>query len=323
MMNNPSIRRLFSRIVFILVLTWSYEAPASWVHAVSDAANPRAGTFRIKTVAEEDDQLVGSATYNEVGHNNAVKIEGVETLDGRFWPRAFVEVADDVNGPWKRLDQAKVAGRTVALTLRFGEPNAFLYVNLDALRSVIGKIRYGRIALANGADTMFELTELLPTKASKDSLESDWQLNIEMGYLSSPIVQGPFFVGAIVFENGHLRAEAGYLDPEAATAAVIEGTKTAKENSMDAADEEFWVPATLQVTNDPKGEWKTIGQAPTPGQPGTITINPHDKSIRTLNIGVDILRPMIGKFGYGRAVLPNGKAAAFELFHLLPPKDSR
>lgn len=307
-------------VVFCLIQCLSTHA-SSWVHEVSDAANPRAGVFRIRTVAQEDD-LVGSATYHDVGRNVSLEIEGVETLDGRFWPKAIIEAANDINGPWEQFAQDKIAGRPVTLTFRFAEPNAYLYVKLDALRAVMGKMRYGRIVLPNGADTLFELTELLPTKASKAGTEEDWQLNIEMGYLSNPIARGPFFVGAIAFRNGHLRAEAGYQDPEAPTLTVIEGTKTAKEESLEG-EEEFWVSATLEVANDPKGEWKTIGQAGTPGEPGTITIKPHDKSIRHLNIGVDILRPMIGKFGYGRAVLKNGKAAAFELVNLLPPKDSR
>lgn len=307
------------RLALILLSIVPGEARASsWVHEVSDAANPRAGTFRLRIVAQEEGHLIGSATYREVGRDVTAEIEGVETIDGRFWPKAGLEAANDINGPWAQVRQASTSGRPVRIPFRFAEANPFLYVNLDAFQSAIGKMRYGRIVLPGGADTLFELTELLPTKETKAS-EQDWQLNILPGYLSNPIAQGPFFVGAIAFSGGCLRAEAGYLDPEATSSTVLEGARTS--NNV-FPDEEFWVSATLQVTNNPKGEWKTVGQSATPGTAGTVTILPQDK-ITNLNIGIDILRPMIGTFGYGRALLKNGKAAPFELFNLLPPKGPR
>jgi hypothetical protein len=319
MINSSGVPRVTALVLIVVLILYCNASASSWVHEISDAANPRAGAFRARTVAQQDDRLIGSATYQEVGRDITTEIEGVETLDGRFWPKAVVEVANDINGPWARVRQVSTFGRSVKIPFRFAEPNPFLYVDLDGLRSAIGKMRYGRIVLPSGADTLFELAELLPTKA-KAATEEDWQLNIPMGYLSNPIGHGPFFVGAIAFGDGHLRAEAGYLDPEATSVTVLEGTTTPKEYST---EEDFWVSATLQVANDPKGEWKTVGQAATPGIAGTITIVPQ-KKITNLNIGVDVLRPMIGTFGYGRAVLKkNGKAAAFELVNLLPPKDSR
>jgi hypothetical protein len=308
--------RVQRTVIYVSVLSLglcSLASASSWIHEVSDATSPHVGAFRMKTVAEEDGRLIGSATYHEVGHDVAVKIEGVEMLDGRFWPNAIVEAANDWNGPWKRLDQVKVSGRAVTFTFRFAEANPILYITLDPFRPVIGKMRYGRIVLPNGYDTLFELSEILPDKTTNASIEDDWELPILHGYLADPLAEGPFFVGRVAFSDGHLRVEAGYLDPEATSATVIEGS----------SEEDFWASATLQVANDPNGGWKTVGQAATPGKSATITIQPNEKSIKTLNIGVDILRPMVGKFGYGRALLKNGKAAAFELYYLLPPKDRR
>jgi hypothetical protein len=67
-------------------------------------------------------------------------------------------------------------------------------------------------------------------------------------------------VDRIAFRDGHLRAEAGYVELEGRAATIIEGTKTQKQNS---SEEEFWASATLQVANDPEGEWKTVGHATT------------------------------------------------------------
>src|SRR6266403_144148 len=123
-------RRSPSLYVCVLFLgLCSLANASSWIHQVSDATSPRVGAFRIRTVAEEDGHLVGSATYDEVGHDIALKIDGIQTLDGRFWPNAVVEGANDWNGPWKRLDQVKVPGRAVTATLRFAEANPILYIS--------------------------------------------------------------------------------------------------------------------------------------------------------------------------------------------------
>lgn len=320
--NTLRMQRRFSvSCLFVFTFVQCLSASASsWVHEVSDASSPRASQLRIRTVAQEDDHLVGSATYNEVGHDVTLEIKGVQTPDGRFWPNAALEAADNWNGPWRQVDQVKISGQPITLSFRFAEANAFLYVSFDALRPLIGKMRYGRIVLPNGDETLFELRELLPGKTTGVPIEDDWQLNIPMGYLSNSIAEGPFFVGGIAFNDGHLRAEAGYLDPEATAATIIDGSKTSKESST---EDDFWASATLQIANDPRGEWQTVGQAATPGKSATLVIQPKEKSIKNLNIGVDILRPMIGKFGYGRAVLKNGKVAAFELLNLLPPRDRR
>lgn len=317
--NTLSVQRtLLLAIVLIVFCSPLLRADETvWIHVVSNT-DPRAGQFRIRIVGEEDDHLIGSATYREVGHDVTVKIEGVETLDGRFWPGAVFEGATDWNGPWKRVNSPKVPGRTISLPFRFAAANPILYFNLDSFRPIIGEMKYGRIVLPNGYNTAFELSEILGSKAASGSTKDDWDLNIIQGYLSNPIAQGPFFVDRIAFRDGRLRAEAGYVEPKGISATTIEGTKTQKQNS---SEEEFWASATLQVANDPDGKWKTIGQAATPGKSANIILEPNEESIRNINIDVDTLQPMIGRFGYGRAVLKNGKAAAFELFNMLQPKD--
>jgi hypothetical protein len=306
-------------LLFIFSLPCLAATP-SWIHEISTAANPRAGAFRIRTAAQEDDHLVGSATYHEVGHDIELRVEGIETLDGRFWPNVVVEGANDVDGPWERLKRADIPGRAKTLSCRFAQANPILYVNLDPFRSEGGKMRYGRISLPNGDDTIFALTEILPRSATEDEIEDEWELPTLHGYLADPLGEGPFFISGLSFSGGHLRALAGYVDPDAKSPTTIEGTRTPKKFS---SEEEFWASATLQVSNDPKGEWKTVGQSATPGTSAIITIETADKFVTNFSVGIDTLRPMIGKYGYGRAVLRNGKTAAFELFDLLPPKDRR
>jgi hypothetical protein len=298
-------------------LTSLASGSLSWVQEVSDAVNPLPSSFRIQTVASEDDHLIGRATYHETGQDVSVKIDGFQTPDGRFWPSIAAETANDPQGNWQRVDQPKLSGRPVTYTFEFAEANVMLYFNLDAFRSLIGTMRYGRIVLPTGKNTLFELKELLPLdERQKSKPEDDWESTTLVGYLGDPLVKSPFFIAGFSFEDGHLRADCGYLDPETTSATVIDGTKTPKKHTDEA---DFWASATLQVANDPEGEWQTVGQSATPGKPTKITIQAKEKTPITVYVGVDMLRPMIGKFGYGRAVLKNGKAAAFEMKNLLPP----
>jgi hypothetical protein len=274
-------------------------------------------------VALEDDHLVGRATYRFIAHDYFVKIDGVQTLDGRFWPRVTLETANTTDSEWHRLEQSTVSGLAASPIFKSDEANPALYFNFDGFRPLIGKVKYGRVILpGNGFNTFFELSELLPRKNTVNSeREPEWLARTLYGYGADPLAKGPFYVGGIGYEDGHLRAVAAYLDPESAAATVIQGTRTPPRPDTDT--EYFWAPAALQVANDPDGEWQTIGQAATPGVPAELTIKAKEKSYTELNFGIDIMRPFVAKFGYGRVLLKNGRAAAFDMKHLLPPTSKR
>jgi hypothetical protein len=301
----------------------SAETPSSWVHQVSDAVNPRPSSFRIQTVAEEDDHLIGRATYRFIAHDHFAKIDGVQTVDGRFWPAAALETANVIGGEWKRLEQSTVSGPAVSPIFKSDQANPALYFNFDGFRPLIGKMKYGRVILpGNGFNTFFELSELLPGKETVNGEpEVEWQARTLYGYGADPLAKSPFYISGIAFEDGHLRAIADYLDRESAAAIVIQGTRTPPH--PDTEEEYFWAPAALQVANDPDGEWQTVGQAATPGVPAELTIKAKEKSHTELNFGIDIMRPFVAKFGYGRVVLKNGSSAGFDMKHLLPPTSKR
>jgi hypothetical protein len=274
-------------------------------------------------VAGEDDHLVGRATYRFNAHDHLVKIDGVKTLDGRFWPSVTLETANTKDGDWQRLEQSTVSGRAASPIFKSGEANPALYFNFDAFRPLVGKMKYGRVTLpGNGFNTFFELSELLPGKDTVNSEpEPEWLARTLYGYGTDPLAKGPFYIAGIGYEDGHLRAVAGYLDPESTAATVIQGTRTPPAPYADK--EYFWAAATLQVANDPDGEWQTVGQAATPGVSADLTIKAKEKSYTELNFGIDVMRPFVVKFGYGRVVLKNGQAAAFDMKHLLPPTSKR
>jgi hypothetical protein len=305
-------------VAFSSVGCISAESPSSWVHEVSDAVNPRPSSFRIQTVAGEDDHLVGRATYRFIAHDHFVKIDGVQTSDGRFWPDVTLETANTTDGEWHRFDQSKASGRAASHIFKSDEANPVLYFIFDGFRPLIGKVKYGRVILpGNGFNTFFELNELLPGKNAANEPERDWMARTLYGYGGDPLAKGPFYVSGIAFKEGHLRAIADYLDPESGAATVVQGTRTPP--GPETEEEYFWASAILQVANDPNGEWQTVGQAATPGVPAELTIKAKEKSPTELNFGIESMRPFVAKFGYGRVVLKNGRAAAFDMRQLLPP----
>jgi hypothetical protein len=290
---------------------------ASWIHAVTGLViNEERGfrAFKIKAAAAEGEHLVGSAIYREKLGRPPLKIDGTQTADGRFWPRVIAEVANDVHGPWKTLEQPSSQGKPAEVTLRFYEANVMLYVNLDVFRPLIGKMRYGRLVLANGEAALFELKDLLPSAndAARAEGTGDWDREILFGYLEDPLARGPFAIAEISSKSGHLRGAGVYLDPEEPSATKMEGTET--------QDGDFWPYATLQIVNDPAGEWKTIGESRNPGKPVTVSLPPK-KAERIIYVDLDAFHPFIGKFGYGKVVLRNGRSAAFDLLDLLPPRN--
>lgn len=294
-----------------------------WIHSITGLSNDDRhgfGPFELKVVVAEGSHLVGSAIYREKVRQSPVKIDGTQTSDGRFWPHVVAEVTNDLDGEWKTLKQQPPSpGTPTTIILEFYEANVMLYLDLDAFRPRIDDMRYGRVALSTGEAAVFELKELLPRNHSPGANAStDWDRRTLFGYLENPLATGPFVIGGVGFREGRLFVMGGYSDPEATSATAIEGgimedTVTGKE--------EFWAAAVLQVSNDPEGEWKTVGEATTVGKPTKITVQPKQSLREMWNVDVGILRALVGKFGYGRTVLSNGKSAAFELADLLPPKD--
>lgn len=135
--------------------------------------------------SEEDGRLVGRATYRETAHDVTVQIEGIQTPDARFWPDGAVEVAGDLNGTWKILDEPKMSGRRVSFPSRFAEANPMLYFSVESLRPLIGKMRYARLTFPGGEITLFELKDLLPREElSRNNTEDDWDLRTLFGYLA-------------------------------------------------------------------------------------------------------------------------------------------
>ena len=111
-------------------------------------------------------------------------------------------------------------------------------------------------------------------------------------------------VGICVYENPVVK---GHL----ARPALIEGVKT--------ADGAFWPDVKPQVANELSGKWESIRQASKGGSKTKLKIDPGGRN-ETLLVALDVFKPMIGKYRFGKLILRTGETAVFQLDLLSPPK---
>jgi hypothetical protein len=116
------------------------------------------------------------ADYHNLGAHPVdvpgVEIQNKNTESWDFHPYATLEVSDDKNGGWKAVGSSPSReGRTLSVSMAPnsiwqqspGSENRACYVELDAWKPLIGKIRYGRVVLQNGETSQsIVLTDLLP-----------------------------------------------------------------------------------------------------------------------------------------------------------------
>ena len=82
-------------------------------------------------------------------------------------------------------------------------------------------------------------------------------------------------------------------------------------------DGKSWLSAQCEVGNDLNGVWRFVGTAKTRGNRSKLTIEGHETNT-DLSIALDILRPFVGRFRYGRVVVDEATSAIFQLNELLP-----
>jgi hypothetical protein len=264
----------------------------------------------METVAEGGGHIVATASYREYRDKKEshlpATVEGVQTPDDEFWPRVTAQVASDIKGEWTILEPSPQTGDDATVTLNWKSANAWLHLNLDIFRSMIGKFKYGKVTLTNGQAAAFEMENLLPPAVPPHA----WDMTVN--FLEGDPPNLPFAVVEINSLGEDLLAVCEYLDEEGTAATSINGTQT--------PDGHFWPYVIAQIATDYNGVWKTIGRPPNVGKQATVSIPPKDVDAK-LYIDLEIFRPFIGKFRYGRVILEIGKAAPFELHNLLPPEE--
>jgi hypothetical protein len=305
--------------------SWIREGPPS----VAPGMEGLAGPFELKVVRCDNDHVTGLAVLTRhsprPGYKGvSVTVGGVETDEHRFWPSVTLQYSDDLNRNWQTLEQNETAGTAAARRVDPQTPGETFFVNLDPFRPFVGRVHYGRILLGNGEDVVFELIRLQARTNARSTSASEkpsWSRRPEDLY--------PSFTSRPFLTRLHAPAPPLGLISVASEDTQLEGgfVYGSMQPSMQRGDVEewalskhrtFWPTVTAEVANDDRGEWTTIGQSSKPDKLYKPKGPPTAPVLLHVNLG--LLRPLAGKYRYGRVVLETGESAIFELVNLLPPE---
>ena len=302
-------------------LSTGYAGP-TWVRGAVRAANFVAGkdaheTFQLQVIRHDKNSLTGMAVLTREiseSHPNhaAIDIEGVER-EGRFWPFVRGEVSNDRDGGWENVLLTQPLGKPARRRIQPQTLGEAIFIDLAAFGPHIGRRHFGRVVLPNAEAMTFFLENLKPPAKtpetwSRAGMGGDEELHpsaYEMTFLVPPGEQTPRTFGLIRVE-GKGGQVMGHF--------VYGGKRGAAENEKKGYDQPIPLQARLRVTNDYHTEWTTIGTAS-----GIKIKKPPAVSLSaTVNLGK--FQPMIGKYRYGKVVLPSGAFAIIQLVDLLPPE---
>jgi hypothetical protein len=315
---NPYLLSLVFGSLFLVRADAASNESAQWIRRPSDVyPTPRYEPFRLETIASDKGRLIGTVGFGERLETRPAAVEGELTPDDLFWLNVTAQVANDTEAEWKTIGEAENRKEGTAISVPTDNPKRLLYVDLDEFRPYLGKLSFGRIVLKNGQAAVFRMADLLTPESkteSNGSKSNDWEKSLVNGYNLGPLTKAPFAVVGVKGAGNHVEAVCSY--------GYVEGHSTEIEG-IRTADGGFWPYVSAEVSNELEGTWKAIGQISHNGEPATFTVrpagavpNPLDSTL--IFVDMDVFRPMIGKFKYGRVVLKSGVAAAFELKELLP-----
>jgi hypothetical protein len=303
----------------LMAKSWIREGPPS----LSSDPHRSGGPFELKVVRCDDGHLTGLAVLTRYSlrrdyKREAVTIKGVETNDHRFWPNVTLQVADQIDGDWQTIERVPTSGTMAARRVDPQTPGEAFFVNLDPFSRWIGRSRYGRLLLEDGDDVMFDLHRLVPPADAEVTDGGSWSREPEQLYPSFSSRTYLYRRGteiprlsliAVSLEDNHLLGTFPYgLNLELGDPLASAGSE----------DQNFWPTVTAEVSNDDQNGWEKIGESSKPGQLYKPTVPP--RSADWLHVDLQVFKPFIGKFRYGRITLENGDSAIFELVNLLPPE---
>jgi hypothetical protein len=157
--------------LFLIVSAVSFAAtadtPKHWVRGIGAGKKFVISTVGIR-VGAESNGLIGTCfytNYREKGQfSRLVIIEGTRMRNGTFWPIVSLQVANDLTGHWRTIGRSSSREKVARLAIQSNGTTEPLYVDLDAFRPMMGKFKYGRVALKSGEEAIFKLEDLLPPK---------------------------------------------------------------------------------------------------------------------------------------------------------------
>jgi hypothetical protein len=273
--------------------------------------------FNMQMLALENGRLVGIADY-DIKRVPALVLKGIVTSDQRFWPVVTGDVATSYNGEWKAIRTLPIFGTKANWAARRGSARPLLYLDLEGFRPFIGKAQCGRLVLANGEATIFQLQglESLLEPGKSNARTTGWRLEMLAEDFPEPIANTSLFLTEFFGDEKEVDVSCIYLEKTGSASRKVTGAKTLEGKT--------WLGATAQVTNDYNGVWINIGECSTHGEKTDIVLEPLDEadvSSKDMHylLNLTVFRSFVGKYRYGQIILSNGISAGFELHDILSP----
>lgn len=305
------------------------EPGSSWVRGVVRAARFIPGkdaheTFQLHVVRSDNGSLIGMAVLSrkiskKLPAHLAIEVEGIEA-GGGFWPFVRGEVSDDLDANWEEIRTPTPSGHVSSRRIEPETLGESTFVDLSGFRSYIGQKRYGRVLLLNGEAATFFLNNLkppgtLPGTWERAGLATDEELHPTLyeGTFLVPSNEQQELINLYVTRvEGEKDRVTGYF--------VYAGARSPTEEEKKA---QYLDPtslgATLQVGHDYRDDWQPIGPS-VPQNDAVRVTAPPAVTMNNCAIRLDRFRSFIGKYRFGRVVLPSGASTVIQLFDLLPPE---
>ena len=151
------------------------------------------------------------------------------------------------------------------------------------------------------------------TASSEDSSKSSWTSGTFSHRIDGSFDR--FQIVSVKGEGDKVRGEFLYdnsTEKGVPPAVTLPGVKM--------SDGSFWPNATLYVGKTRDGEWKPVQSTAISGEAVSVVI-PPTLCLMRLQVDFAPFRPFLRSMALGKAVLPNGETAYFDLSELLPPDE--
>jgi hypothetical protein len=254
--------------------------------------------------ASIQNHLSATCGYRYRDRVGAVELHGKFDASGDFWPLVTYEVATGKD-KWHTISGTAPSRDSVAIKIDSTNSRALLHIDMDPFRDLIGKYRWGRIALENGEAAILPLDDLLPTGDNPD--ETDFKAAVNDG---DPHRFGSSFsLLAVTCFSERLIGDFAFVCPETKCVTEVWGQRDSKGD--------FSPFVTLQAGNSDK-EWQDV-QKPGKTAGGTVLKVSNENLIQTVSVDLTPYKSLIGKVKYGKVVFSNEDFSVFALDSLKPP----
>lgn len=156
----------FAYSVFLVTSTGA-EPHQPWSRGIHYTFAHDGPSIILRQLRQDEQHLTGTFLFENISgprqQAKGVILDGVETSDGRFWPRVRCEVqrrANHPQDPWELVGTSSMPGKHTKLRVAAESPVVELWVRLDIFQPLLGKYLAGRIVLNCGERGEFSMSDI-------------------------------------------------------------------------------------------------------------------------------------------------------------------